>query len=759
MLGNSLLGPDVQILPSSANVYHGCSCAWRVPLTGGQRLPQAHSRHHLRQNRRQTLAHQQTPRNRGHAALCRAQAVNVAVAEPAASQSCFEELSTAKGRRYVMVSGKGGVGKTSLSASLAVKFAAAGHSTLVVSTDPAHSLGDSLAQDLSGGMPVPIEGTELPLWAMEIDTEKATSDFRASSAAGKGKGGIGFLKGTPLEGLGGSLGDLKLGELLETAPPGLDEAVAIAKVVEFVQGEKYERFTRIVLDTAPTGHTLRLLKTPEVIDASLGKLIQLRQSLSKANTAVRGLFGASEQQDEAVEKLQNLQNSVRGVRDLFHNADLMELVIATIPTVLGMNESARLASQLQREGVPCKRIVVNQVIGEGMGDAFLRLRLKDQQKAMDMITQDEQLKGLQLVRAPLVDLEVRGIPALDYFGGVVWQDTIQNFAEGQERKYVMLGGKGGVGKTSMSASLAVRLAGEGHSVLVVSTDPAHSLSDSLNEDVSGGRPKRLSSTDLPIWGMEIDPEAARDEMRAARASSGNTGDSQLKGVLGPLGMGGLADQIGDLKLGELLDNLPPGADEAIAIAKIVEFAKSPEYSHFTRIVIDTAPTGHTLRLLTLPDFFNSSIGKVIQLQQRLSQIGGKVKDFFSGGKKKAPENDRMSNLQDTMAEMRSLFRNPATTQFVVVTIPTVMAASESTRLAASLRKEGVPVRLLVVNQIIQESATQQFLAQRRKDQQKAMQQLKEVPIFRDLQVMEAPLFDLEIRGVPALQYFGEQVWR
>lgn len=69
------------------------------------------------------------------------------------------------------------------------------------------------------------------------------------------------------------------------------------------------------------------------------------------------------------------------------------------------------------------------------------------------------------------------------------------------------------------------------------------------QDVSGGRPKRLSSTDLPIWGMEIDPEAARDEMRAARASSGNTGDSQLKGVLGPLGMGGLADQIGDLKLG------------------------------------------------------------------------------------------------------------------------------------------------------------------------------------------------------------------
>ena len=89
------------------------------------------------------------------------QAVNVAVAEPSTGQSCFEELSTAQGRRYVMVSGKGGVGKTSLSASLAVKFAAAGHTTLVVSTDPAHSLGDSLAQ-----VSILATCTQLKIWLM-----------------------------------------------------------------------------------------------------------------------------------------------------------------------------------------------------------------------------------------------------------------------------------------------------------------------------------------------------------------------------------------------------------------------------------------------------------------------------------------------------------------------------------------------------------------------------------------------------------------
>ncbi len=172
------------------------------------------------------------------------------------------------------------------------------------------------------------------------------------------------------------LADLKLGELLDTPPPGLDEAVAIAKartrpllesdmtnltllslcessdchrmgalsqapvsvddgmlpspaiatggqatvtaglytsccadrqVVQFVRAEEYARFSRIIFDTAPTGHTLRLLAVPDFVDASLGKIIRLRKKLGSAGTALRGLFGASEQQDSAVQKLESLQ--------------------------------------------------------------------------------------------------------------------------------------------------------------------------------------------------------------------------------------------------------------------------------------------------------------------------------------------------------------------------------------------------------------------------------------------------------------------
>ena len=87
-----------------------------------------------------------------------------------------------------MVSGKGGVGKTSLSSSLAIKFAEAGHTTLIVSTDPAHSLGDSLGQLLPGGRPVPVEGTALPLWGMEIDPDRATEEFKTfATTSGKAK--------------------------------------------------------------------------------------------------------------------------------------------------------------------------------------------------------------------------------------------------------------------------------------------------------------------------------------------------------------------------------------------------------------------------------------------------------------------------------------------------------------------------------------------------------------------------------------------
>ncbi|GMH39761.1 hypothetical protein BSKO_07659 [Bryopsis sp. KO-2023] len=678
---------------------------------------------------------------------------NVATSE---SVGVFEELSVGTSRKYIMISGKGGVGKTSLASSLAIKFAEDGHNTLIVSTDPAHSLSDSLNQDVSGGDPVPVEGTVLPLWGMEVDPEDAKDDLRgfASSKAGQKTKDMMENVGIGAEELAG----LKLGELLDSPPPGLDEAVALAKVVEFVTKEEYAKFTRIVFDTAPTGHTLRLLSLPDFAGASLAKLIKLRTSLKGATGMIQGLFGNGDEEDQAtaIDRLEMLQNRIDLVKLLFQNEKTTEFIIATIPTVLGINESSRLLRSLRKQEIPCKRIIVNQLIGSGAADKYVKLKLKDQERATEILENSPALSKLNRVSAPMLDLEVRGIPALTYFGGMIWRDVFDEMNASPGQRFVLVGGKGGVGKTTSASALAIQYAESGKKTLIVSTDPAHSLSDSLDQDVKGGRPVQVEGTTLPIWGLEINIDEARREMKDAV-----TGDDGLGKVADDVGLGMFTDQIRDLNLGELLENPPPGTDEAVAIAKVIQILKNEKFSGFQRVVFDTAPTGHTIRLLTLPDFLEKTIGKIVMLRDKIQGAADMVKGVFGGGGKAKTESalKKLERLKENMEEAKALFRDKEKTEFVVVTIPTVMAVSESERLTQALDTEGVPVRTIVVNQVLDPNTTDKFMENRKRDQERGLELLKEDPGLRELQLIKAPLVDLEVRGVPALQYFGAQVWK
>ncbi|KAI3500398.1 hypothetical protein L1887_36219 [Cichorium endivia] len=165
------------------------------------------------------------------------------VVAPVETTTEFDEMVSGTQRMYYMLGGKGGVGKTSCAASLAVKFANNGHLTLVVSTDPAHSLSDSFAQDLTGGTLVPVEGPISPLFALEINPEKAREEFRDVSKKNGGTGVKEFMDGMGLGMLADQLGELKLGELLDTPPPGLDEAIAISKVIQFLESQEYNMYT------------------------------------------------------------------------------------------------------------------------------------------------------------------------------------------------------------------------------------------------------------------------------------------------------------------------------------------------------------------------------------------------------------------------------------------------------------------------------------------------------------------------------------
>ncbi|XP_024984078.1 ATPase ARSA1 [Cynara cardunculus var. scolymus] len=330
---------------------------------------------------------------------------------------------------------------------------------------------------------------------------------------------------------------------------------------------------------------------------------------------------------------------------------------------------------------------------------------------------------------------------------------------GNQRKYYMLGGKGGVGKTSCAASLAVKFANNGHPTIVVSTDPAHSLSDSFDQDLTGGTLVPIQGLNSPLFGLEINPEKTKEDFRSAAQGNGGAG---VKDFMNSMGLGMVAEQLGELKLAELLDTPPPGLDEAIAISKVMQFVDSPEYSTFTRIVFDTAPTGHTLRLLSLPDFMDASIGKIMKLKTKIASATSAIKSVF--GKEQTPlvegSSSKLEQLRERMAKVRDLFRDSETMEFVIVTIPTVMAVRESSRLHASLKKENVPVQRIIVNQILPPSATDcKFCSIKRKDQMRPLDMIRKDPELASLVVIEAPLFDVEIRGIPALQFMGDRVWK
>ncbi|OMO67394.1 Arsenical pump ATPase, ArsA/Get3 [Corchorus capsularis] len=339
-----------------------------------------------------------------------------------AAVSGFDEMVIGPQRKYYFLGGKGGVGKTSCAASLAVKFADYGHPTIVISTDPAHSLSDSFAQDLTGGSLVPIEGLNSPLFALEIDPEKAKEDIRSANKKIDGGAAKDFMNSMGLGMLADQLGDLKLGELLDTPPPGLDEALAISKVMQFVESPQYSMFSRIVFDTAPTGHTLRLLSLPDFLDASLGKIMKLKQKLASATSAFKSLIGKAEAQQNAPDKLEQLRERMAKVRDLFRDSNSTEFVIVTIPTVMAINESSRLHASLRKECVPVQRLIVNQILPLSTSDCkFCMTKRKEQMRALDMIQKDPELANLRLIQSPLVDMEIRGVPALKFMGNTVWK--------------------------------------------------------------------------------------------------------------------------------------------------------------------------------------------------------------------------------------------------------------------------------------------------------------------------------------------------
>lgn len=298
-------------------------------------------------------------------------------------------------------------------------------------------------------------------------------------------------------------------------------------------------------------------------------------------------------------------------------------------------------------------------------------------------------------------------------------------------QFYFFSGKGGVGKSSCSAATALHFAKKGKKTLIISTDPAHSLSDSFETKI-GGDIKELKKN---LYAVEIDPKKTMEEYKDKFANN-------MEGMemLSKFGMEDAFDMAG----------MTPGIDEMASLDKMMQYMNSNDYDI---IVFDTAPTGHTLRLLSLPEVLDSWLGKMIKLKAKFSGAIGMFKRFLPFGEenedKPQVDIDQLDVMKERLIRARELLTDPEKTHYNIVTIAEDMSIYESERSLKVLEQYNIPVKSVIVNQLVPENSQCDFCTSRRESQQKKMKTIHEK--FRDFGIRQVPLFKHEVHGFDILE--------
>lgn len=315
-------------------------------------------------------------------------------------------------------------------------------------------------------------------------------------------------------------------------------------------------------------------------------------------------------------------------------------------------------------------------------------------------------------------------------------------------RLLLFGGKGGVGKTTCSAASAIRLADAGLRVLLVSSDPAHSTSDSLGLELG---PEPTPVEGVPgLFGLEMDPEArvaqAMPKLSEAMQGLGNGGP--FAGLAGMAGgdLGGAAADVGSEV--EASDLLLPGLDEALAFDELL---KHIEDLRWDVVVFDTAPTGHTLRFLALPELIDAWSDRLL----RLMRASGGIRSMLFGRKESDAMKDELERFRRRVLHIRRILSDPSTTRFTLVTIPERMGVNETVRANEALQHHGLPVTGCVVNRVTPEF-DHPFLARRRSEEQGRIRELEEA--LGDFTPVCVPLMDTEVHGLDGLRNLAQVLY-
>lgn len=307
-------------------------------------------------------------------------------------------------------------------------------------------------------------------------------------------------------------------------------------------------------------------------------------------------------------------------------------------------------------------------------------------------------------------------------------------------RYLFFGGKGGVGKTTAASATALFLLNKlkrDDSVLLFSTDPAHSLSDSLDVKVGNRLVEVTQLRGARLFAYEMDASLALERFRAEHGK-----------VLAEIAERGTLLDEDDIN--ELLSLSLPGMDEVMSLFELSELDRERKYAH---IVVDTAPSGHTTRLLRLPEVFERMV-------KALDLMGDKHRYIVAHFARRRPVADEVDlflrDLSQRIEAVRKLLHDKEQTSFTLVTIPEAMGVRETQRYLELLKEQGVPVRDLIVNRVEQEHDDCEYCRARVQSQRPWLKEIEK--LFVDLHIHHLPLMPKEVRGINDLKKIGKLIW-
>lgn len=639
--------------------------------------------------------------------------------------------------KLIVFCGKGGVGKTTVASATALYLARKepAKKILLASTDPAHSLADSF--DVAPEQCLFSLESFPSLRAYQIDCEKVLMDFKREYGE--------VIKTLALRGTYFDEQDVEL--FFSLSLPGLDEVMAVTTVMKMLREKEYDT---IILDTAPTGHFIRMLASP----VFLKHWGQAMDSMQEKHRYMASRFApcGRTQKDLCDQFLEEMARDTEALWGLFRNSQSTAFIPVLIPEAMSVLETEDLLAELRAYRIPAHEIVVNRVqIEEAC--SFCRARKAGQRKDIDAL--QKRFSAYSIRYLPLFEREVKGTAALSQAAEVLFEKPISLAAPrttktpreaqkdlqpggvkellGQIGKspfdVLMVGGKGGVGKTTVSALTAVWLAKRDRKrkILLLSTDPAHSLSDSFDVEI-GENVTPVKGFDN-LFAQQVDAVAKYEQLKKEYREEM---DEVFKSFVGESNFEVRYDR-------EVMSNLasliPPGIDELIALREVMEILERKE---FDSVILDSAPTGHLLRFLELPSLLREWVDvffKILDKYQEVIHLGKTARTLLEVSK--------------SVNQVTELFLDKKRFKFVAVTIPEAMAIRETERLFAQLERLGIRCAHLVVNMILPRGVNCTFCSVKSREQQHYLEEITKR--FRAYQPMQLNQFVHEIRGIDLLR--------